>query len=667
METLTTATQSEEENQQLEEQQQIQNELHLHSQNHQTVQCSSSSSSSADTNTNTIPLSIHLSFTDTETNTEIVMKKKKRLSNSGSNGHHHHNGVVLASLMYHFRRKRRLRRHLFPLLSVISGCFLLLFAAFSLPLHSVNNAVELRSGSDSDPFPAFSVPASEGSLGRDLWRTSFSELYRGCSNASDKFAGANVKTIPNRYLLIDASGGLNQQRTGITDAVVAAYILNATLVVPQLDQKSFWKDTSEFAEIFDVDQFISFLSKDVKIVKEIPPNGGKVLSPFTMRVPRKCNPKCYQSRVLPVLIKKHAVRLSKFDYRLSNKLGTQLQRLRCRVNYHALTFTDSIVEMGKNLVGRMRMKGKHFIALHLRFEPDMLAFSGCDYGGGEKERIELGEIRKRWKTLHTRNPDKVRRHGRCPLTPEEVGLMLRALGFGSDVHLYVASGEVYGGEETLAPLKALFPNFHSKETIASKEELAPFSSFSSRMAALDFIVCDESDVFVTNNNGNMARMLAGRRRYFGHKPTIRPNAKKLYRLFMNRNNMTWVEFASKVRTFQIGFMGEPNEVKPGTGELHENPLSCICEKSGKKAKVVLIPQNETHNRNTSGKEDNTNKDTGDVTDKQSMEDELEWSDMDYMENVNRLQGKGFPNGTESDPNISLKPDLPELAEELFSD
>lgn len=89
--------------------------------------------------------------------------------------------------------------------------------------------------------------------------------------------------------------------------------------------------------------------------------------------------------------------------------------------------------------------------------------------------------------------------------------MLRALGYSSDVHIYVASGEVYGGEETLAPLKALFPNFYSKETIASKEELEPFSSFSSRMAALDFIVCDESDVFVTNNNGNMAKILAGRR------------------------------------------------------------------------------------------------------------------------------------------------------------
>lgn len=113
--------------------------------------------------------------------------------------------------------------------------------------------------------------------------------------------------------------------------------------------------------------------------------------------------------------------------------------------------------------------------------------------------------------MQTSDPEKERQRGKCTLTPEEVGLMLRALGFGNDVHLYVASGEIYGGEETLAPLKALFPNFHTKETLASAEELAPFSSYSSRMAALDFIVCDTSDVFVTNNNGNMARILAGRR------------------------------------------------------------------------------------------------------------------------------------------------------------
>lgn len=127
--------------------------------------------------------------------------------------------------------------------------------------------------------------------------------------------------------------------------------------------------------------------------------------------------------------------------------------------------------------------------------------------------------------------------------------------------------------------------------------------------------------------------------------------------------MTWEEFASRVRTDQIGFMGEPNEVRPGRGEFHENPTSCICEKSKAKAREVFIP----HSRNKSGKEDSTNNDTGDLTDDQLMEDEQEWSDMDYAENAIRIQERGLPNETDSDPNVLLKPEQPELEEELFSD
>ncbi|CAL5376915.1 unnamed protein product [Camellia sinensis] len=590
------------------------------------------------------------------------MKKKKRDTGAFFVGMQ-----ILHGILSH--RSRRLD-HLLPLISAVAAVLLFLLVLLSFlspPITNHNssiNGVHVRS--DVDGVTAFRVPSSGGSLGHDLWSSTQSKFFYGCSNASNKFLTADAKTHENRYLLIATSGGLNQQRTGITDAVVAAYILNATLVVPKLDQKSFWKDTSNFSEIFDVDWFILHLSKDVKIIKQLPTKGGKVINPHSMRVPRKCNPRCYVIRVLPVLNKKHAVQLGKFDYRLSNRLATDLQKLRCRVNYHALQFTSTIHEMGEKLVDRMRMKSNHFIALHLRFEPDMLAFSGCYYGGGEKEIRELGAIRKRWKTIHKRNPDKERRQGRCPLTPEEVGLMLRALGFGKDVHIYVASGEVYGGEETLAPLRALFPNFHSKDTIASKEELTPFSSFSSRLAALDFIVCDESDVFVTNNNGNMARILAGRRRYFGHKPTIRPNAKKLSRLFMSRDNMTWEEFASRIRTNQIGFMGEPNEVRPGRGEFHENPSSCICEKSDAKARGNLGSKSHANISHEIVMENSTRRDTGETTDEQLAEDEQDWFDTDDAENENGLQGKRLPNITDQDPGLLLKPEQPEL-EEMFSD
>lgn len=72
----------------------------------------------------------------------------------------------------------------------------------------------------------------------------------------------------------------------------------------------------------------------------------------------KCIPKSPQVQ---------AVKLTKFDYRLSNWLEEDLQKLRCRVNYHALRFTDPIREMGRKLVERMRGKSQHFVALHLRY------------------------------------------------------------------------------------------------------------------------------------------------------------------------------------------------------------------------------------------------------------------------------------------------------------
>lgn len=264
-----------------------------------------------------------------------------------------------------------------PMISAVAAALLFLFAMLSFLAPSPIDSDHMHrrrqhityneKGSEVVEKLEFRVPKDGGKLSHDVWSSRNSEHFYGCSNASSKFPNAEAATKPNRYLLIATSGGLNQQRTGITDAVVVARILNATLVVPKLDQRSYWKDSSNFSEIFDVDWFASYLSNDVKIIKQLPSSKGrKALSAYSLRVPRKCSERCYINRILPVLVKKRAVQLNKFDYRLANKLDTEYQKLRCRVNYHALRFTDPILKMGQKLVQRMRMRKKHYIALHLR-------------------------------------------------------------------------------------------------------------------------------------------------------------------------------------------------------------------------------------------------------------------------------------------------------------
>lgn len=54
-----------------------------------------------------------------------------------------------------------------------------------------------------------------------------------------------------------------------------------------------------------------------------------------------------------------------------------------------------------------------------------------------------------------------RLQGLCPLTPEETALILQALGFGKETHIYIASGEIYGSERRLTALRVAFPRIVS--------------------------------------------------------------------------------------------------------------------------------------------------------------------------------------------------------------
>ena len=57
--------------------------------------------------------------------------------------------------------------------------------------------------------------------------------------------------------------------------------------------------------------------------------------------------------------------------------------------------------------------------------------------------------------------EKKRKFGGCPLTPEETALTLRALDIDPSVQVYIAAGNIYGGERRMAAVRSIFPNLVS--------------------------------------------------------------------------------------------------------------------------------------------------------------------------------------------------------------
>ncbi|QHO12252.1 uncharacterized protein DS421_15g505320 [Arachis hypogaea] len=282
----------------------------------------------------------------------------------------------------------------------------------------------------------------------------------------------------NGYLMVSSNGGLNQMRAGISDMVAIASYLNVTLVVPELDNTSFWNDRSQFQDIFDVDYFIEYLRDEVKIVKELPQGMKKRIASrylYSMPPVSWSNMSYYYKTILPRIKKHQVVHFTKTDARLANNgIPLEVQKLRCRVNYKALRFTSDIEMVGKKIVKIMRQNGP-FLVLHLRYEMDMLAFSGCYQSLNEKEMEELTAMRYAypWWKVKEIDSNLVRSIGICPLTPEETALTLKALGINPRMQIFIAAGDIYGGEKRMAPLREAFPNLIKKETLLDPSDLSP--------------------------------------------------------------------------------------------------------------------------------------------------------------------------------------------------
>ncbi|KAK6266039.1 hypothetical protein QUC31_016876 [Theobroma cacao] len=457
----------------------------------------------------------------------------------------------------------------------------------------------------------------------ELWESAKSGGWRPSSAPRSDWPPPPRET--NGYLRVRCNGGLNQQRSAICNAVLAARIMNATLILPELDANSFWHDDrwlppfgtllnehaivaaifclfgcfslllllklelplmqSGFQGIYDVEHFIQMLKYDVRIVESIPEirkNGKtKKMKAYQLRPPRDAPISWYTTVALEKMQEHGAIYLTPFSHRLAEEIdNAEYQRLRCRVNYHALRFKPNIMKLSESIVDKLRAQG-HFMAIHLRFEMDMLAFAGCFDIFNPQEQSILKKYRKENFAEKRLVYEERRAIGKCPLTPEEVGLVLRAMGFDNSTRMYLAAGELFGGERFMKPFRALFPRLENHSSVDSSEELVA-NTWGLLGSAVDYMVCLLSDIFMPTYDGpsNFANNLLGHRLYYGFRTTIRPDRKGLAPIFINRENGRTAGFEQAVRRVMLktNFGGPHKRVPPESFYTNSWP-ECFCQVS----------------------------------------------------------------------------------------
>ncbi|CAI9767928.1 unnamed protein product [Fraxinus pennsylvanica] len=163
--------------------------------------------------------------------------------------------------------------------------------------------------------------------------------YRPCLDFSEKYSKESGEIVKDmtKYLMVVVSGGMNQQRNQIVDAVVIARILGATLVVPILQVNVIWGDESEFSDIFYLEHFKNVLANDVRIVSSLPSTHLMTRSVEAKRTPLHASPEwirsCYlkrNNRCCKLLVKKQRhvqIRfLTKMDKEKIEELKIQMQK-----------------------------------------------------------------------------------------------------------------------------------------------------------------------------------------------------------------------------------------------------------------------------------------------------------------------------------------------------
>ncbi|KAF3450867.1 hypothetical protein FNV43_RR06956 [Rhamnella rubrinervis] len=412
----------------------------------------------------------------------------------------------------------------------------------------------LLPSSPSSQIPFSSTPQ----LGKlDIWSVRRMVEWRPCN----WWLQRHVTALPaksNGYIRVDCYGGLNQMRRDLCDGVGVARLLNATLVLPKFEVAAYWNESSGFTDVFDVDYFIQQLSGFIKVAKELPPEIASK-EPFHVDCSKRKGQFDYIESVLPSLLENHYISITPAMSQRRDRYPQYAKAALCQACYNALRLTRSLERKASELLEAIP---KPFLSLHLRFEPDMVAYSQCEYPSLSPASLKAIEAARGDRKPWTGELAQIwRKRGKCPLTPNETAFILQALSIPANTNIYLAAGD---GLMEIEGLTSFYGNVVTKSSLLSGEDFK--SMHGNTKAALDYYVSINSDSYVATYFGNMDKMVSAMRAFKGLYKT----------LFLSRR--AFAEFISK------GLSGK--ELTQALWEAHRDDFvmgrgsalpDCFCE------------------------------------------------------------------------------------------
>ncbi|EYU21223.1 hypothetical protein ABFS83_09G126300 [Erythranthe nasuta] len=299
------------------------------------------------------------------------------------------------------------------------------------------------------------------------------------------------------YVTFSLTNGPEYHVSQISDAVVVARYLRATLVIPEI-RGSEPGDKRNFQDVYDVEKFIASLDGVVKVVKSKPKISAKNLA--VVKIPNRVTEEYIAENIETVFRTKGNIRLVTYFPSVNmkkNKERTKTDSTACLAMFGTLEPQSEVREVVDSMIDRLRTVSKksngQFVAVDLRV--DILEKKSClkISGSGSKS---------------------------C-YSPQEVAIFLKKIGFGKDTTVYVTQTKWHS---SLDALKDFFPRTYTKEFLMPMEKKDKFldSESSEFQKVIDYYICSESDVFVPAISGLFYANVAGRRIASGQTQILVP-------------------------------------------------------------------------------------------------------------------------------------------------